>query len=284
MEEEKELMVEEPENVVEQATEELVDNGMKTNQEVELNEEEIEKEEPQEEETKEKLYTEDELNARVDELLSKKIARREAKIKREYEQKYGNIERALQAGLGTNNLEETESKLNEFYKEQGVQIPQEPTYSQKDLEILAKAEAQEIISGGYDEIVEEVEALATKGFENMTSREKIVFKTLAEKRKEQEDIKELASIGVKADELKDSKFIEFSNKLNPSLSPKEKYEMYLKLNPKEVPEPIGSMKNNTSKEEKTFYTPEEVDKLTEKDFDNPKIFERVRESMKKWYK
>ena len=58
---------------------------------------------------------------------------------------------------------------------------------------------------------------------------------------------------------------------------------------------VGSNSTNTSQtqttptstqtvksEEKTEYTPEEVDRLTEKDLDNPVIFERVRKSMLKW--
>ena len=39
--------------------------------------------------TGEKIYTEAEFNAKLDELLSRKIARREAKLRREYESKYG---------------------------------------------------------------------------------------------------------------------------------------------------------------------------------------------------
>ena len=42
------------------------------------------------------------------------------------------------------------------------------------------------------------------------------------------------------------------------------------------------MKNGNTQEEKTYYSPEDVDKLTEKDLDDPIIFKRVRESMSKW--
>ena len=47
---------------------------------------------------------------------------------------------------------------------------------------------------------------------------------------------------------------------------------------------MGSMKNGSHSEEKTYYSPEDVDKLTPQDFDNPVIFRNVRESMKKWPK
>ena len=42
------------------------------------------------------------------------------------------------------------------------------------------------------------------------------------------------------------------------------------------------MKNGSTEEAKTFYTPEEADKLTEKDLENPVIFKNVRNSMLKW--
>jgi len=53
---------------------------------------------------------------------------------------------------------------------------------------------------------------------------------------------------------------------------------------KEPPPNIGAV-NNVSGEEKDFYTPEEVDKLTREDFKkNPRLLEVVRKSMLKWNK
>jgi hypothetical protein len=50
---------------------------------------------------------------------------------------------------------------------------------------------------------------------------------------------------------------------------------------KPIPQDIGAV-NSSSSKEKDFYTSAEVDKLTDKDLDNPKIMERVRASMLKW--
>lgn len=47
------------------------------------------------------------------------------------------------------------------------------------------------------------------------------------------------------------------------------------------PAEVGKV-NSNSKVEKDYYTPEEVDKLTEKELENPKIWEVVRKSMTKW--
>lgn len=44
----------------------------------------------------------------------------------------------------------------------------------------------------------------------------------------------------------------------------------------------GSVKDNGTSKLKEFYSPEDVDNLSEKDYDDPEIMKRVRESMTKW--
>ena len=232
-----------------------------------------------------KTYTEDELNARVDELLAKKIARKEARIRKEYDKKYGKLENVLRAGTGENDLNTITNTLSNFYTKKGIQIPTEPTYSESDMKVLANAEAQSIIDSGFDEVVEEVDRLAELGVDNMTSREKLVFTKLAEYRKSEQDRKDLAKIGVSEAALEDKEFIEFAEKLNPNMSTKEKYEMYTQYKPKPKVETMGSMKNTTSNDTgvKDFYTRDEALKFTKKDFDkNPALFKAVENSMLKW--
>lgn len=237
-----------------------------------------------------KTYTEEELNKRVDELLAKKIARKEAKIRKEYEEKYSDYKEAelvLNTGLGTSSIKEATENLRDFYtNKKGIQIPKyEPSYSENDMKVLANAEAQSIIDAGFDEVVEEVDRYAAIGVDNMTPRQKETFKTLAEYRQNEENKRELAKIGVNEKALQDNDFIEFANKLNPSLSIREKYEMYSKFKPKPMVETIGSMKNTTSTDTgvKDFYTRDEALKFTRKDFDkNPELFKAVERSMLKW--
>ena len=67
----------------------------------------------------------------------------------------------------------------------------------------------------------------------------------------------------------------------------EIYDLYSKLNHKEVTKPAstGSIKSSVGESKvKTYYTSEEVDKLTSKDLDNPTVFKNVMASMKKWGK
>lgn len=48
------------------------------------------------------------------------------------------------------------------------------------------------------------------------------------------------------------------------------------------PVSTGSVKDNGASKLKEYYSPEDVNRLTQKDLDNPEIFKRVRESMTKW--
>lgn len=274
LEDNENVVLEGTENVDEQATETLVDGSS-----VATTTEQVE----------EKLYTQADIdrlvNAKVDELLPRKLERAKSKLQREYQERYGRTETVLNAGLGTTNIDDATKKLSDFYKSKGINIPDEPRYSEADLKVLANAEANEIINSSYEDLVEEVDRLADKGIDKMTAREKLVFTKLAEERQRQESIKDLASIGVKPEALSDSEFVEFANKLNPSLSAKEKYEMYLKIKPKPKVETIGSMKGATSKDNgvKDFYTYEESLKFTKADFDrNPELYKAVEKSMQKW--
>ena len=277
--EENENLVEEEttENAEEQTAEEIVEEDNGKILEESSTEEKVE-EEPKEQE---KVYTEEEFNNRLDEILAKKIARKEAKIRREYERKYGEAENILKAGLEKDTFEDAVDELKNFYTEKGVQIPKyEP--SPREAEILADAEAREIIDSGYDDIVEEVDRLAEIGVDNMTPREKIVFSKLAEYRKSEEERRELASIGVKDDVIDSKEFQEFSSQFTSNTPISKVYELYTKTLDKPKIEKIGSMKNGNSQEEKTYYSPEDVDKLTPEDYDNPVIFKRVHDSMAKW--
>lgn len=268
------VVVETTENVDVQATEELVDGSS-----VATDTEQVE----------EKLYTQADIdrlvNEKVDELLPRKLERAKSKLQREYQERYGRTETVLNAGLGTTNIDDATKKLSDFYKAKGIVIPDEPRYSEADLRVLANAEANEIINSSYEDLVEEVDRLADKGIDKMTAREKLVFTKLAEERQRQESVRDLAQIGVKPEALNDSEYLEFANKLNPSLSAKEKYEMYLKIKPKPKVETIGSMKGATSKDNgvKDFYTYEESLKFTKADFDrNPELYKAVEKSMQKW--
>ena len=231
-----------------------------------------------------KTYTEAEFNAKLDEVLGKKLARREAKIRKEYDRKYGNLEEVLKAGTGKESVEEMTDTFAKFYEGKGIKIPEKPRYSDKDIEVLARAEASEVINAGYDEVVEEVDRLAELGVDNMTARDKAYFKVLAEHRQKTEHMNELAKIGVTDEVYNSREFQDFAGKFNPKTPIKDIFDIYNKTKPKKEIKPMGSMKSETADTGvKDFYSYEEAKKFTKEDFDkNPALYKAVTNSMTKW--
>ena len=179
----------------------------------------------QEEEKKEvKTYTAEEVekmvNDRLNTLLPKKIEREKRKMEKQYSDKlakYEETDSILKAGLGTKDISESNQRMREFYKEQGIDIPaySKPRYSDEDEKILGQAEATKIIDLGFEEMQEEANRLAAIGVDKMTPREKVIFNTLADELTHQKQIKEWAELGVKDDVLKDKmSVISFMHKYN----------------------------------------------------------------------
>lgn len=229
----------------------------------------------------EKTYTQKE----VDAIVGKRLGRQEARIRKEYDRKYGDLTEVLKAGTGKESVEEVTDSLKQFYEQKGVQIPKKPEYSQKDIEVLARADAQEFITTGYEDVVEEVDRLAAIGAANMTAREKAVFKVLAEHRQNAERTRELQDLGVDEGVYSSREFQAFLGKFNPNTPIKDVYDIYAKTQPKKEIHTMGSMKSNVPPDNglKDYYSYEEASRFTKADFDkNPALYKRVQESMTKW--
>jgi hypothetical protein len=226
-----------------------------------------------------KTYTEAEFNAKLDEVLGKKLARREARIRKEYDRKYGNLEEVLKAGTGKESVEEMTDTFAKFYEGKGIKISREPNYTAKDIEVLATAEANEVIRMGYDEVVEEVDRLTDLGVDNMTPREKAYFKALAEHRQNTERQTELSKIGVTEDVYNSREFQEFASDYKPGTPIEKIWNNFQKMQPKKDIKPMGSMKNTATKEVKDFYSAEEISKLSMSELKDPNVWEAVRRSM-----
>jgi hypothetical protein len=228
-----------------------------------------------------KTYSQEE----VDAIVGRAKARTKAKIEKDYQRKYGDLEEVLKAGTGKQSVEEITGAFTDYYRGKGVTIPEKPTYSAKDIEILARAEADEIIHSGFDEVVEEVDRLAGIGVANMTAKEKAVFKALAEHRQTAERGRELSSIGVAEDVYNSQSFREFSGKFNPNTPIKDIYDIYAKTQSKKDIKPMGSMKSGVQADNgvKEFYSVEEAKKIPVSEYNkNPALWEAVQRSMLKW--
>lgn len=228
-----------------------------------------------------KTYTQEE----VDAIVGKRLARKEARIRKEYDREYGELVEVLKAGTGKETVGEIKDTFGEFYSKKGIKIPKKPDYSDEDIEILAQAEANDIIRNGYDEVVEEVDRLADIGSEGMTARERAVFKVLAEHRQDAERGRELSSIGVTEEVYNSKEFKDFASKFNPTIPVKDVFDIYRKTQPQKEYRTMGSMKNTTSADTgvKDFYSPEEAARFSVKDLrEHPEIEAAILSSMQKW--
>jgi hypothetical protein len=228
-----------------------------------------------------KMFTQDEVN----EIVGKRVARKEARIRKEYDRKYGELEEVLRAGTGKEDVGEITDTFRGFYEQKGIPLRKKPDYSAEDIEILARAEADNIIRAGYEDVVEEVDRLSEVGFENLTAREKAVFHTLAEYRQKTERGRELSSIGVTEDVYESEEFKNFAKQFNSNTPIKDVYDIYRKTQPQKEIRTMGSMKSTPASDGgvKEFYTVDEARKFTKADYDNnPALFAAVERSMQKW--
>ena len=233
------------------------------------------------EQTPVKTYTQEE----VDAIVGKRIARKEAKIRKEYDRKYGELESVLKAGTGKESVEEVTDTFKQFYTSKGIQMPQRPSYTEKDVEVLAKADAADFINGGFEDVVEETDRLAAIGIENMSAREKAAFKVLAEYRQNTEKAMELARLGVSESVYTSDDFKVFAGKFAASTPIADIYDIYSRTTPKKEYKTMGSMKSGDSGDSgvKDFYTVEEARRFTKADYDkNPALLDAVEKSMSKW--
>lgn len=223
----------------------------------------------------EKTFTQSELN----EIVQRNKARAEAKVRKEYDRKYGNLTQVLRAGTGKESVEDITQTFAEFYEKKGIKVSQEPSYTAKDIEVLARAEADDIIRSGYEDVVEEVDRLTEIGVANMTAREKALFKALAEHRQNTERHNELSKIGVSDEVYNSREFQDFAKDFNPNTPVEKIWKYYQNTLPKKDIKPMGSMKNTPMNEVKDFYSAEEISRLTEEDLRNPEVWNIVRRSM-----
>jgi hypothetical protein len=224
----------------------------------------------------ERTYTQSELN----DIVGKRLARNEAKLKKEYERKYSRLEEVLKAGTGKESVEEVTDTFEKFYQSKGIKLPQKPIYSDADIEVLATAEANEVIRAGYDEVVDELNRLSNVGVANMSARDKAYFKALMEHRMDTDRKTELTKIGVTDEEYNSKEFQDFKSKFASNTPIRDIFDIYYKTKPKKQIRTPGSMKQNqVDSGVKDFYTEDEIASLTEEDLKNPKVWDAVRRSM-----
>lgn len=233
------------------------------------------------------MYTQEQVDEMVkqklDEIMPGKIARKEARIRKETDREYGEMLGYLQAATGKKTVGEITEYMREHYGSQGITPKADPEYSQEDLAVLAEADAQGFIRGGYDEVAEEHDRLEKLGAD-MTPRERAVHAALSRHRQQEEQGRELAKIGVPKDVYMSKEFQDFAGMFDKGTPITKVYETYAKTRRPEV-QTMGSMKTVDSGDSgiKDFYTQEEAAKFTQKELlANPKLLNAVLKSQSQW--
>ena len=230
----------------------------------------------EEEEPQGKFYTDDEFNSAVNEIVERRVARKMRKMERELD-KYKDTENVLKSQLGGENIDEINTNLRKLYENEGVALPNKYVSEDKDyIEYQAIRDSEDIISEGYDTMKDEANRLANIGYDNLYSKDKIVFTKLCEALDRKDDEKILKGLNVDANILDDKDFIEYRSQFNRNVPISKIYEMYSGIKETKINTP-GSLSNNT-KVESEFFTDEEIANLSMEDLDDPVIWEKVRKS------
>lgn len=276
----------ETENTETQSAEEIAGGIELTDTEGEqTNEESTPKKEEVRQTLRELLKNNPDYQQEFSDMMKTRLDRQERNFQKELS-KYKDTENVLKSTLNASDIEEANKKLREYYENEGVKLPEvyKPGLSSREIEVLAKADAQDFINEGYDSMLNEANRLAAKEYKNLNDRERIVFNTLAEELNKENSRRELLKVGAKEDVLNDKDFVNFRNQFNSKTPIGDIYNLYLQThNSKSKPTPMGSMKDTTAQKEiKDYYSPDDVNKLTDEDWAKPGVFEKALASMKKW--
>ena len=276
----------EAENVDTQTTEEIEEEGIELTDTSDTEEQEpVKEKEEVRQSLKELLKSNPDYQAEFSDMVKSRLDRQERGYQKELA-KYKDTENVLKSALHVNDMDEANKKLREYYENEGIKLPEvyKPGLSSREIEVLAKADAQDFINEGYDSMVNEANRLASKKYENLNERERVIFNTLAERLTEENNRRDLLKLGAKEDVLNDKDFITFKNKFNSNTPIGDIYSLYMKTQDgTKKPVAMSSMKDTTAqKEVKSFYSPKDVENMTDDDWNKPGAWEKVLASMKKW--
>lgn len=274
--EQNELFVEENENEevdnqetqVQQDSEEVLEENVDTND--------------TESEEQPKTYTQEELN--------KILEARTNRLNRKHQKEllgYKKLENTLRQGLGKRDdgIDSITKSLEEFYKDQGIEINHDVSYRDDEEEkILGRVDAKNIIELGEEEMNSVANELANK---RRTVREQEMLNIICSELSIRNAKRELTKQGADSSIVESADFQKFAGRYASNIPLIEIYNDYKKINgiKKKQPKTPGSMKNTNQKnnEIKDFYTVEEARQFTTEDLrKNPKLRKRIEESMQKW--
>lgn len=235
----------------------------------------------------EKKYTDDDVNK----IVSKKKELTRKQMEQDFtsrNQKTEELLAILRAGTGKETVDDLKEAFAEYYKNNGVAIDTQKanSYSKRDLDTLAKADAEDVISAGDDEVAEEINRLSNRGEDNLSEREKTTLELLTKHKALADKMKELKEIGISEEVYNGTDFQEFAAMFDSKTPLSKVYEIFANTKAENNVKPMGSVKSTAAPTTvKDYYTPEEAKRFTTADFDStPGLFEAVEKSMQKWKK
>lgn len=204
-----------------------------------------------------------------------KVEVAEQPFKNEENAKFAQFRREKEEAIKQKSLVETENqRIMGVLKSLGYEG------SPQEVADLLEAQAKKVDVDVIKKEREELERKSNLEKELDTYRNELV--TLKAQQQMKEDLIKIQTINpqVKSlEELGEDFFKLISSGVDAELAYRVANEKK-KATEKPIPPSMGAIQDSTG--EKDYYTPEEVDKLSKKDLDNPKIFEKVRQSMTKW--
>lgn len=236
------------------------------------------------------------IEERANKIAEEKIEARliRDRVKRERDEattkaKYQELETIMRSVLKADSIDDVITKSKEFYKEQGMQIPEiiKSSLNERDEMVLAKADASDIIKLGKTEMEAEANRIASIPEKERSLRDKTIFNDVCRELIKMKDVDNLKAKGYDTKILEDKDFSSFRNQFNLNTEVSKIYEMYQKVNgskPTQPKSPGSAKTTNSSNEIKDYYTPEEVRNFTEEDLENPKLMAVVEKSMQLWGK
>ena len=243
---------------------------------------EVAKEADQDKEQDIDKLVEERANKLTEERIGKRLAREQKKYEKEIS-KYKQLGKIVESGLGVNNIDDAITQTRTFYQDQGIDIP-DPNREWEE-KVLGKAEAEQLFDLGYEEMEAEANRLASQ--QKLSVRERETFNRLCEKLTQMNDERNLISNGVDSSILQNDDFNKFRSQFNSAVKIQDIYSMYQKMtgNIKEMPASPGSAKTVTPVEQvKDYISPEDFDKLTDEQLNDPRIMAIVDKSRQSWYK
>lgn len=266
------LISEEIENSEELTEEETTQEEVK--EEETVNETEEPKEEPQG-----KFYTDEEFNAKVNEIADRRVARKMRKVNRELDD-YKDTINVLKSQLGGETIEDVNTNLRKLYENEGVELPKKYVSEDSELnELIAERDCKDFESEGIKAMTDEANRLAGIGYENLNSKDKILFSKLVNKIDAENDKKVLKGLNVDESILEDKDFISFREQFTREVPISKIYDLYSGKKETKINTP-GNLENKSTAE-RDYFTDEEIENMSEEELE--KYWDKVRYSQTRGY-